>query len=381
VLSVEGRFAPKAVADARAIRQRHEHLFRELRVVVHPPGLPGEVPGKGSNVGYAARLMTAELERSGVPASNVLLTCIDADTLVSPQYFSCLTYYFLAEPDRLHSCFQPLPVFRNNIWQTNSLVRVIEMSQTMFQLIDSTNVDTLVTFSCYSYSLSAIAEAGFWPPDVIGEDAAIYWKTFLYFHGDFKTVPLPVTVSMDAPQARTVWKTLRSAYKQKLRWAYGVENLVIVFRGLFHHKLVRGRRRRTTVLKFVDNGLAQATWPFILSLLIWLPRAYELIAQRNPLPVFNLGRISGVIFQLSGVFLALIVLVTGFFIYRKSRGVPLWKKVLYPLEWIIVLPVASVLLGGAPALHAQTKIAFGRPLTYVPMEKPRGAVGRSAARA
>ena len=128
------------------------------------------------------------------------------------------------------------------------------------------------------------------------------------------------------------------------------------------------------MLKFIDNGLAQATWPFILSLLIWLPRAYEVFARRNPLPVFNLGRISGVIFQLSGVFLALIVLVTGFFIYRNSRGVPLWKKVLYPLEWIIVLPIASVLLGGAPALHAQTKVALGKPLTYVPMEKPRDGV-------
>ncbi len=89
--------------------------------------------------------------------------------------------------------------------------------------------------------------------------------------------------------------------------------------------------------------------------------------------MFNLGRISSLIFQLSGVFLALMVLVTGFFAFRGSRGVPLWKKLAYPLEWLIALPLATIILGGIPAIHAQGMLAFGRRLVYVPMEKLRAA--------
>ena len=313
------------------------------------------------------------LRDHSLPFESVLLTCIDADAVLSRSYFACLSYYFLVEPDRLRSCFQPLPVFSNNIWKTNALVRVLEMSQTIFQLIDSTNVDMLVTFSCYSYNYQTLWESGFWPPDVIGEDAAVFWKNFLHFKGDFKAIPLPVTVTMDAPEGRTFWKTLRSAYRQKVRWAYGMENMAIVFRGLLRHGIVRGRRARQAALKFIDNSLAQATWPFILSILIWLPQATRYLTGLDPLPVFNLGRISSLIFQLSGIFLALMVLVTGFFAFRASQGVPWWKKIVYPLEWLVVFPIASIILGGAPALHAQFMLAFNKQLVYVPMVKLRSA--------
>jgi cellulose synthase/poly-beta-1,6-N-acetylglucosamine synthase-like glycosyltransferase len=378
VLSVEERSAPEIREGAEAVRRAYGSAFRDFLVALHPADLPGEVPGKGSNVSCTAQRMCGYLRRRSLDFSDVLLTCLDADAVVSKEYFACLSYYYLAEPDRTRCCFQPLSVFSNNIWKTNSLVRVIEMSQTVFQMIDSTSIDTLVTFSCYSYSFAALAESGFWPPDVIGEDAAVFWKTFLYYGGDFKAIPLPVTVSMDAAEGSSFWKTLRMAYRQKLRWAYGTENLAIVFRGLFRHRLVRGRRRRQAVLKFVDNTLAQATWPFILSVLIWIPQAYQVLAQSNPLPVFNLGRISVLIFQLSGVFLGLMVLVTGFFAFRGSRAVPIWKKLLYPLEWLIALPIASILLGAAPAIHAHARLAFRKPIVYVPMEKLRGETAGGA---
>jgi len=371
VISVEARSPDEVRADVEDVRAAYAGFCRDFIVLVHPSDLAGEVPGKGSNVGYAARAMADYLRQRMVSFDRVLLTCVDADAVLNSSYFACLSYYFLAEPDRLRSCFQPLPVFSNNIWKTNPFVRVLEMSQTIFQLIDSANVDMLVTFSCYSYSFQALYESGFWPPDVIGEDAAVFWKTFLHFKGAFKAIPLPVTVTMDAPEGHNFWKTLRSAYRQKVRWAYGVENLAIVFRGLLRHRIVRGRRARQAALKLIDNSIAQATWPFILSILVWLPQATRLLSGLDPLPVFNLGRISSLIFQLSGAFLALIVLITAFFAFRGAHGVPLWKKILYPFEWLILFPAASIVLGGAPAIHAQLMLAFNKPLVYVPMEKLR----------
>lgn len=376
VLGVEARCAPELRAQAEAARQAHAGAFRDILVVYHPAGLAGEVPGKGSNVGHAARSMAGYFRRHSMDPSDVILTCLDADAVAGRDYFACLSYYWLAEPDRTRCCFQPLPVFGNNIWRTNPLVRVIEMGGTLLQMIDSTSIDTLVTFSCYSYGFSALAQSGFWPPDVIGEDAAVYWKAFLHYGGDFKAIPLPVTVCMDAAEGRTFWKTLVAAYRQKVRWAYGTENLAIVFRGLFRHKLVRGRRRRQAVLKFMDNALAQATWPFILSVLVWIPQARQILSRSDLLPMNGLGQVTAMVLQLSAAFLALMGLATGFFAFRGSPEVPVWRKLLYPLEWLVAFPVASILLGAAPAIHAQVRLAFHRPIAYVPMEKLRGeAVG------
>jgi hypothetical protein len=371
VLAVEERCGDGVLQDAGAVRAEYLETFRDFLVVVHPSGLPGEVPGKGSNVSHAAREMERYLAERSIDHSNVLLTCIDADAIVGPQYFACLSYYFLAEPNRTRACFQPLPVFSNNIWRVPSLVRVVEMGTTIFQLIDSTNTDLLVTFSCYSYCYRALAESGFWPADVVAEDAAVFWKTFLHYHGDFHAVPIPVTLRMDAAEGPTFWRTLRSMYKQKMRWAYGTQNLAIVFRALFAHRAVTGKRRWIAVLKLAENAVSMATWPVILSVLIWLPQLSSLLASVMPLPVFNLGRISGVIFQLTGVFLALIILVTGMFAYRSAVKAPLWRKIIYPLEWLVVLPISSLVFGSVAALHAQTKLALGRPLVYVPMQKIR----------
>jgi hypothetical protein len=371
VLAVEERFGPASIDEAMAVRDLYADRFRDFKVIVHPPDLPDEIPGKGANVDFTCRRMSEHFRERSIDFANVVLTVIDADAMASPEYFAALSYYFLVEPHRTRSCFQPVPVFSNNIWKVPSLVRVIEASSTIFRLIDMTNCDPLVTYFCYSYSFAALSESDFWPVEVVAEDEAIFWKTWLHFRGDFRSIPLPVTVNLDAPEAKGFRKTIRLAYKQKVRYNYGSENLAILFRALFHHKLIPAWKRMGVAVKMMESNISLATWPFILSFLIWLPQAYHLFSPNSPLPVFNLGRISGIILQLSSIFLVLLILVTGFYVYRRSAGVPWWKKLIYPLEWIVIFPVGSLLFGGLPALHGQTKVAIGRPLTFVTTEKYR----------
>jgi hypothetical protein len=371
VLAVEERFGPESVAAAEAVRDRHAGRFRDFRVIAHPADLPREVPGKGSNVDYTCRRMADYFTERSVDFADVVLTCIDADAMVCREYFAALSYYYLAEPNRVRACFQPVPVFGNNIWAVPSLVRVVEMSSTIFRLIDMTNCDPLVTYYCYSYSFAGLAAAGFWPKEVVAEDEAIFWKTWLHFRGDFRSIPLPVTVNLDAPEASGFKKTLRAAYKQKVRYNYGSENIAIVFRALYHHRLIPLRRRLGVTVKMLENNISLSTWPFILSFLVWLPQVYHFFSPDSPLPVFNLARISAVIFGLSSIFLVLLIAATGFYVYRRSAGVPLWKKLLYPLEWFVIFPVASIFFGGLPALQGQTRVAFGRPLVFVTTEKLR----------
>lgn len=371
VLAVEERFGPESIAAAEAVRERFARRFRDFRVITHPADMSQEIPGKGSNVDYTCRRMSEYFTERSIAVEDVVLTCIDADALVCREYFAALSYYYLAEPNRVRSCFQPVPVFGNNIWAVPALVRVIEMSSTMFRLIDMTNCDPLVTYYCYSFSFAGLAAAGFWPREVVAEDEAIFWKTWLHFRGDFRSIPLPVTVNLDAPQGRGFRKTLRLAYRQKVRYNYGAENIAILFRALYHYKLVPVRQRLRVTIKMLENNISLTTWPFILSFLVWLPQVYHLFSPDSPLPVFNLGRISSVIFGLSSIFLVLLVLTTGFYVYRRSAGVPLLRRLLYPLEWFVIFPMASILFGGLAALHGQTKVAIGRPLVFVTTEKLR----------
>lgn len=371
VIAYEERSPVETKHAVQEILEEYRDRFRGMVAVEHPAGVEGEVPGKASNVGHAAREIAPLLGEWGFESATTLLTVIDADAVPSRNYFAALTYYFMAEPNRERSCYQPIPVFSNNIWRVPALVRIIEMGATVLQLIDSTNPELLITFSSYSYSFKALEESGFWPADIVAEDAGVYWKTFVHFNGSFGATPLPVTVSMDAAEGSSMWETIKATYKQKLRWAYGVENIPIVMRAALDHGMLSGPIRRRILLKLFEMNLTWATWPIILTVVTMIPTIMLATSLQTPLALFNLSRIAAVIFQLSGVFMLLLVLVSGFFVYRESKGVPLLRKLLYPLEWFLLLPISTFLFSGLPALHAQTMLLLGKPLVYRAMEKVR----------
>jgi hypothetical protein len=107
---------------------------------VHPAGLPGEIPGKGSNIAWAARRAKEELidgHQSSLPAEasakvgvishmyeNILVSAFDIDTQAPPDYFARLTHAFLTVPDPLRAIYQPIPLFTNNIYQAPLLARI-----------------------------------------------------------------------------------------------------------------------------------------------------------------------------------------------------------------------------------------------------------------
>ncbi len=374
-LGVEERGGPEALATCREVQRAWRDRFADFMLIVHPDGLPGEIAGKASNDTYAARQVVACLEAQGRDLRSVILSCFDADTVVPPGYFACLTYAFLACPERLRASFQPIPVFDKNLWSVPAPVRIAELSTTVVQLIESTNMDWLVSFSSHSMSLHALREAGYWPVDMVAEDAAGYWKRYLYFSGDYRVVPIPVAVSMDAPEGETFLDTMRISYKQKRRWAFGAENVAVALRGLLSTRGLAFRRKLMASLKLLDNYVTWATWAFILNFIIWLPSLGARLAGSSALAVFNFQRLSGTVFSLSGVYLALLVLISLLISTRRAAPrAPLWRLLLHPLEWLLFLPITSLLLGSLPALDAQTRLMLGRRLGYfaVPHKKRSG---------
>lgn len=363
VLALEER-APDAVhREMHELVDRMRPALPDLHIALHPDNLPGEARVKGANATFAARYAAALLRERGIPFHRVTASCFDADTVVPPHYFACLTYHFCIEPNRSRASFQPIPVYHNNIWSAPGFARVLEVGSSFFQLIEATNPDTLVTFSSHSMSFQALHEVGYWPVDMISDDSAIFWKSYLYFDGDYRVVPMYTTVSMDVVSDRDWARTLRGLYKQKRRWAWGVENFPLILRGFLRARRIPLRERFAHGLKMFEAHLAWTTWGFMLTIFNWLP---ALVAGRefsHSVMYYTAPRISALIFNLAGIALITTIVLSQLLLPPPPSRRPILLRVRHALEWLMV-PAITLLFSAIPALDAQTRLMFGKRMEF-----------------
>ncbi|PIQ83814.1 MAG: hypothetical protein COV75_05500, partial [Candidatus Omnitrophica bacterium CG11_big_fil_rev_8_21_14_0_20_63_9] len=271
VLALEERASAEVRADVYALQELYRPYFLDLQVIVHPQGLPGEARVKGANATWAARASSQLLEQRGIAFEHVIISCFDADTVVSPEYMACLTYSFMVCPDRTRASFQPIPVYHNNIWDVPGFARVLDIGSSFFQLIEATNPEHLVTFSSHSMSFQALVEAGYWPVDLVSDDSAIFWKAFIHYDGDYRVVPIYVTLSMDIAAAGSWWRAASNVYRQKRRWAWGVENFPIVVRAFLQRSTIPWFDRCRHAFRLFEGHVSWATSAFLLTVLGWVP--------------------------------------------------------------------------------------------------------------
>ena len=292
VIALEQRAEPSVKAGVLTLADQYRGKFLEFLVVEHPSGLPGEARVKGANTSYAARTAADLLKKKNIAYENVTVSCFDADTVVGPDYFACLTYCFMTCPDRHRASFQPIPVYHNNIWEVPGFARVIETGSSFFQLVETTNPEKLVTFSSHSMSFRALVDVGYWPVDMISDDSGIFWKAYIHFDGHYQVVPMPVTISMDVVDAGSWWRTVVSLYKQKRRWAWGVENFPLVMRGFLANKKISLYDKVRHAFKLFEGHVTWAALPFLLTFIGWVP---ALLAGRefsHTVLYYNSGRIT-----------------------------------------------------------------------------------------
>ena len=309
VFALEDRAAEKIKKSVLALEQKYKIKFLDVLTLVHPTNVPGEAAVKGANVTHAARQTAGYLQKKNIPFENAIVSCFDADTVVSRHYFSCLTYQFMISPYRLQSSFQPIPVYHNNIWDVPGFARVIESGSSFFQLIEATNPEKLVTFSSHSMSFKALVDCGYWPVDMISDDSAIYWKCLIHFDGKYRVVPLHVTLSMDIAGSHDFWDTVKSVYRQKRRWAWG-GNFPIVMRAFLKSRGIPLYKKIQYGFKLFEGHVSWATWGFILSLIGWLPALFAQQEYLNSVLYYNTSRITAMIFRLTAISLITSIMIS-----------------------------------------------------------------------
>jgi len=370
VLAVEERASPEVKQGAENIQAKYKGRFFDLLIKFHKDGVPGEARVKGANATNAAKEARVYLESKGIPLENVIVSCFDSDTVVNERYFSCLTYNFMVCPKRTRASFQPVPVYYNNIWDVPGFARVLETGSSFFQLIEATNPEKLVTFSSHSISFRALVDVGYWPVDMISDDSAIYWKSYVHFDGHYSVVPMYTTVSMDIVAGASWWKSVVNEYKQKRRWAWGVENFPIVMRGFLKNKKISLFNKIRLTFKMLEGHIAWATWAFLLTFIGWLPAIFASKAFQHTVIYYNAPRVTSIIFNLASLSLITSIILSICLLPKRKTPHPHIQRAFFAFQWILV-PFIYLFLSAIPALDAQTRLMLGKRMEFWVADKKR----------
>ncbi len=341
----------------RILRERFEGVFADFIVTTHKVAA-GELKCKASNVGYAARYLMRYFDRKGIDYTRVLFSNLDCDTVVHPQYFAALTFLYVTDPKRLQRAYQPIPMYHNNLWDTNAFVRVIVTSSSFWHMFQSTRRE-MVTFSSHAEPFDTLVKVNFWPVNMISEDSVIYWKCQAYFHGDYEVKPIPLPISLDAVLAKTYWGTIKNQYKQTRRWAYGIENFPVTMRAIWPDKKMPLLDKLRITFEMLEGHHSWATTPLMLALLGWLPLWFGSEAFNQSVIAHNLPMVTSILMNL-----ALVGLVFSMFLSfatlppRPARHSK--KRYIYMFFQWFLFPITAPFLGSMPAIESQTRIMFGK---------------------
>jgi len=364
---------PLARENARVLENEFGLDFAGYLSTFHPDGLPGEARTKGANATWAAKKTKEFLEAKGVALEDVAISCFDADTCVEKEYFGCLTYHFLTAPKPHQASYQPIPVYNNNIWQAPPFARLVEISASFCQMIESMRLEKFVTFSSHSMSFKTLVDIDYWPVDMVSDDSVIYWKAFLFYNGDYRVLPLYITVSMDVAYGRNFFKTMQVQYKQKRRWAWGVENFPFVFAGFMDNARIPMAKKIRRIFHLLESHITWAVWAIILVLVGPLPLLCGGAFFNQMTIGYNLPKITGLLFNFTLATSLAWILLSRTILPPRPKGVSWVKSAVMTLEWVIV-PFVILVLGSAPSLDAQTRLMFGRYMEFNPTEKTKEMV-------
>lgn len=370
VLGIEQREGEEARKKARALEKEFGSQFFKFLVTEHPDGIVGEIAGKGSNESFAARKAKELLDGLRIPLENVIVSSLDADTVVFPKYFSCLSWYYKTTPEPTRTSFQPIPLYVNNIWQAPPISRVFSFASTFWHTMNQQRPEKLITFSSHAMSFRALVDVGFRSSNVVNDDSHIFWQCFFAYQGNYKVQSLYYPVSMDANAAKRIWTTLKNIYLQHRRWAYGAGEVAYVFFGFFKDNSVPLKKKLPLALELLESHWSWATAPILIFALGWLPLWLGGDAFSETLLSYNLPRFVSNILTFSMLGLIGTGVLSLYLLPEHRPSFGRMKALWFVAQWIL-LPLSMIFLMAIPSIEAQSRWMFGKYLGFWVTPKTR----------
>jgi cellulose synthase/poly-beta-1,6-N-acetylglucosamine synthase-like glycosyltransferase len=364
VLGMEAR-EPGALGKAEALRSEFEGVFHSMLLTVHPSDLPGELPGKATNETWAVRQARLRLvDHLGIPASQVVVTVVDADSLLHPHYLIELTRQFVLDPRRFSLVWQAPVLLDNDIWRTQAVIRLLTFFSNAISLGDYFNpLEANFPYSTYSLSLQLLDEGHYWDPTAIAEDQDLFLHLFFAKGGNASIRHIYLPVHGNPVYGASFRDAVGIFYSQKLRQGLGGAEIGYILQKWasppgtpFLPKFIR-------FFKLLHDHLFFSTAGFLVTLGTILSIILDHTAVIT-LPPHNFAPLLFTILNSLGGSTLLVVWFTERL--RLSRGRADWSlKTLLGevLAWVI-FPVLFFLLMNLPGLLSQTQMLLGRPIPY-----------------
>lgn len=362
VLGGEGRVGNYAEECGRTLAEKYASRFAGFFHTVHPPNIPGEIIGKGSNLKHMAGELKKWIDAKGIPYDDIIVSAFDVDTLAHPQYFAKLTELFLTVPEPTRTSFQPVTVFSNNIWTATAPVRIAAFGTTFWLLSELVRSERMWTFSSHSMSWRMLVDVGFWEPDLVSEDSRIFMQAFLRYDGNYRVTPVFLPAGMDTVVGQSYVDSLSALYKQQRRWAWGVEHVPYMIDQFKRHPRIPFRAKFAYLFNHIEGMVTWSTAPIIIFVLGYLPFATLQGVTQSTLVVNSPFTLE---FMMRGATLG--VFVTGALSFMFLPPRPLYihrgQWIMMFLQWLL-LPITFMFFGAFPALDAQTRMMLGKYLGF-----------------
>lgn len=357
LLATEEREDPETrLPKVEYLQKRFQGIFRDFLVTTHVVET-GEMKCKASNARYAARELMKYLDERSIDYKKVIFSNFDCDSVAHPEYFAALTHAYVTDPKRLQRAYQPIPMYHNNLWDTTAVVRLVVTGSSFWHLFQSTRKE-MVTFSSHSEPFDTLVKVGFWPVNMISEDSIIYWKCLSYYHGDYQVTPIHLPLSLDAVLAETWWKTIKNQYKQKRRWAYGIENFPVTMRAIWPDRLISLRTKLRISFEMLEGHYSWATTSMIITFVGWLPLLLGSQVFKESVLAHNLPFMTKTLMTLGMSGLLVSIPLSLMSLPPKPKRYHWSKYLIMFFQWIF-LPVVAF-LSAFPAIDSQTRLLFGR---------------------
>ncbi len=370
VLAGEARDQANFLQNAELIKQEFGSAFGHFLVTLHPDDIVGEIAGKGSNVCWAGHRAQELIDTLGLNYDDIVVSTFDVDSCAHPDYFAYLTYTYLTVADPLHSSYQPVALYSNNVWESPAINRVVANSTTFWLLTDLARPERLFTFSSHSMPFRALTDVGFWQNDIVTEDSRIFLQCFVRYNGNYRVTPLFIPIAMDTVYAGSFWRSLVNQYKQQRRWAYGVENFAYMAWHFWRSKEIPFLKKFRYLWNQLEGVYSWATAPVIILILGWLPLRFAGNEVTNTLLAYNAPQTLSWLMRLAMVGLVFSAIFSTVLLPQRPTGHTRLSYVMMVLQWFL-FPPCMIIFGSVPAIDAQTRLMLGKYLGFWVTEKTR----------
>ncbi|NCS32092.1 glycosyltransferase family 2 protein [bacterium] len=368
VLALEQREDPELKVAKKKIAEEFSHRVAAVYVTEHPGDIEGEVVGPGSNRTWSLNHLWETLEKD-IDIDNTILTTLDADFVVHQQFLAGLTHKYLSTENVRQRSFTGVFMYSNNYWQAPAPMRIIASSHTINQLAELVEPWKYVIFSSHSLNLRTLKELGFWSTDHVNDDSRLYWNALYHFKGDFEVVPHWLPVYGDTVLDDTLGKSFTNQYKQLQRWAYGVEHRPFIYKMTLSEREMPLIKRLERLLFVVRADLIWATIAYITgfgALILVAVNGYF----RETVLGTNLVFYSGIILT----FAILGLLPTAILNHKLFPPMPhTWSRLRRFIGnvQLLMTPLILMTFGTLPAIDSQTRLMFGKYLSFRVTRKHR----------